>query len=86
MRTSNRTFMTELMNEHIEMPGAPSLIVTRHEAWHFLASIGYETDTRKTQFGSVDYMVFNPRQIALDEPLSPPDVRDAFFAAMRAKA
>lgn len=76
-------FIDELMAEHIQMPGAPDLIVTRAEAWDFLASCGYETDSRKSQFGSVDYMVFNPRRAAIDAPLSSPEIRDRMFAAMR---
>lgn len=78
----NATIVDRLMGEHIEMPGCPQLVVTRAEAWHFLASIGCETDTRKSQFGSVDYMVF--RRNAVDAPLSNPAFRDRVFAVMKA--
>lgn len=82
MATRKTRFMDELMAEHISMPGCPGLVVTRAEAYAELVKLGCQTDTRKTQFGSVDYMVFNPRRVALDEPLSPVAFRDQVFAAM----
>lgn len=79
--TPAQRFMTELMNEHIEMVGCPQLIVTRHEAVVFLKELGYPN---QGGFGSIDYMVFGPRRKALDLPLSDPALRDRVFAAMRA--
>jgi hypothetical protein len=80
-------FIDALMAEHIQMPGCPDLIVTRAEAWHFLTSLGYREQARSGYgFDTVDYMVMNPRQRALTDPLSPPEVRERVFAAMRANA
>jgi hypothetical protein len=73
--------MAELMAEHIRMPGAPGLIVTRAQAYEFLIELGHPA---VGGFGSVEYMVFRPRQTALAEPLSPADVRERVWAAMRA--
>lgn len=80
-QTHAQRFMTELMNEHIEMVGCPSLIVTRHEAVMFLKSLGYPN---QGGFGSIDYMVFGPRRKALDVPLTDDATRERVFAAMRA--
>ena len=85
-RTRKPSFMDELMAEHITMPGCPDLIVTRADAYAFLKSLGYTTDPRESQFGCVQYMVFNPRRVALDEPLSPVEFRDRVFAAMARNA
>lgn len=72
--------MTELMAEHIQMPGCPDLIVTRAQAWSFLISIGHPS---QGGFGSVDYMVMNPRRNSLDLPLSDDTLREQAFAVMR---
>jgi hypothetical protein len=80
--TSRRiSILDRVMNEHIAMPGCPQLIVTRGQAWHMLAALGYETDTRKTRFGSVDYMVMSKHET--DEPLSDDAFREMVFAEMR---
>lgn len=76
-RTRKPNFMTELMNEHIALPGAPGIVVTRHEAVTFLKKLGYPN---QGGFGSIDYMVFGPRQKALDVPLTDAVTRDRMFA------
>lgn len=79
-RTRKPSFMTELMNEHIECPGYPQLIVTRADAVTFLKELGYQN---QGGFASIDYMVFNPRKKALDLPLTDDATRERAFAYMK---
>lgn len=96
-RTRRPNVIDELMNEHIEMPGCPQLIVTRAQAYRFLTEITEPGPWSPTEnsvpvvrqhtsnlFRTADYMVFNSRRVAVDEPLSAPEFRDRVFAAMRA--
>ena len=84
-RQPRRRYFDELFNEHIEMPGTIGLIVTRHDAWQFLKSIGYAECFRPGlpggMFATCDYMVM--RKPAVDLPCDPPDVRDRWFTVMR---
>lgn len=65
------------MAEHIPLPGAPQIIVTRAFAYDLLVRWGYPPIGG---FGSVDYMVFGGRNLhASTEPLTDLDqpwVRD----------
>lgn len=87
-RHKRRNYLDELFSEHIEMPGTVGLIVTRHDAWQFLKSLGYAECYRSGlpggMYATCDYMVM--RKPAVDLPLDAPDVRDRWFATMRADA
>jgi hypothetical protein len=55
------TFMDELMNEHIPLPGCPQIIVTRGWAYQWLKDrLGYDPSARG--FASIDYLVFGRRK------------------------
>ena len=72
------------MAERIEMPGCPQLVVTRGEAWQFLAELGYDQVPKAgsgMRYDTVDYMVMSKKP--LDEPLSDAEMRGRAFAAMR---
>jgi hypothetical protein len=66
-----RTAVDEVMDEPIRLPGCPQVIVTRGWAYSWLKRLGYETDTRKGPFATVDYMVFGGSRLRpVDEPLT----------------
>ena len=50
------SMMTRLMGEHVEMPGFPQIIVTRHFVYHWLKARGWKPEERG--FSSLDYTVF----------------------------
>jgi len=54
------------LDEHIYLPGAPHIVVTRRYAYHWLLAAG--CDPRERGFKSVDYLAFFPSP--LDEPLT----------------
>lgn len=53
--------VTDLLNEAIQLPGCPGIIVTRIWAYHWLVKLGYDPKSRG--FGSVDYMAFGTRRV-----------------------
>ena len=59
----SRDTMTQLMGEHVEMPGFPQLIVTRHFVYYWLKAHGWKPEERG--FGSLDYTVFGRAASAL---------------------
>ena len=66
------TPMTQIMGEHVEMPGFPQLIVTRHFVYHWLRARGWTPEARG--FGSLDYTTFGREASAL--PLTEEAERD----------
>lgn len=76
-----KSFIDEIMNEPIRMPGFPALIVTRAEARAWFRRAGWNLDQRTEEGQSVDRMVFLPASV--DEPLSDVDYRDHIFAELK---
>lgn len=71
-------FMDRLMNEPVELPGCPELVVTRGFCYQFLKELGYPL---QGGFGSVDYMTF--RRSAVNRPLS--DLTEPFAVNVLAR-
>jgi len=61
-----------LMAEHVEMPGFPQIIVTRHFCYQWLKARGW--DVCATGFGSLDYAAFG--RSAVPYPLTDETERD----------
>jgi hypothetical protein len=81
---AKRTAVDEVMNEAIRLPGAPFLIVTRGWAYQWLKSLGYEIDSRKGPYATVDYMVFGGSRLTpVDEPLT--DMNQPWVVALIAR-
>lgn len=79
-----RNAVDEVMAEPIRLPGCPQLIVTRGWAYQWLKKLGYETDPRKGQFSTVDYMVFGGSRLTpVDEPLT--DMTQQWVVALVAR-
>jgi hypothetical protein len=66
MKVAMPRTMNRILREHIRLPGAPQIVVSRAYAYRWLLAAGY--DPRARGFASVDYMVFYPGP--LDEPLT----------------
>ena len=66
-RTRRPNAIDALMAEHIQLPGAPQIIVTRGWAYTFFRDeLGYDPHARG--FASLDYLVFGKR--ATEQPLT----------------
>ena len=61
-----QTLLSQIMSEHIGMPGFPQIIVTRGYAYKYLKSLGWNES--ECGFGSLDYTVFS--QTSTEAPLS----------------
>ncbi len=67
------------MDEHIQLPGCPQVIVTRGWAYRWLRdNLGYDPKARG--FASLDYLAFGRREVA--EPLT--DLTAPHIAALLA--
>jgi hypothetical protein len=64
--------LTRIMDEHVEMPGFPQIIVARGFCYQWLKARGWKESERG--FGSLDYTAFARR--AVDLPLTNPTERD----------
>lgn len=73
------TPMDRLMADHIEMPGFPQIIVTRHFAYQWLVACGWSQS--ETGCGSLDYAIFS--KSAVSNELTDEETRDHFLAEVR---
>ena len=73
------TIPDKIMAEHIQLPGAPQVIVTRGWAYQWLKKLGYSTDSRDG-YRSVDFMVMHKREV--EDPLT--DLTQPHMVAMLA--
>lgn len=68
-KRTRRNFMSELMAEHVRMPGCPQMIVTRGWAVVFFRDeLGHDPKARG--FASLDYLIFGGCRPTVNEPLS----------------
>lgn len=76
MKRKPHNLVSKIMVEVIKFPGFPEILVTRHFAYHWLKTCGW--DAAERGFGSLDYIVFS--KPAIDTPATPDDERDHYLS------
>lgn len=69
------SLLSQIMAEHVEMPGFPQLIVTRHFIYQWLKGLGWDESERG--YSSLDYTTFGREAVSL--PLTPDIERDHYL-------
>lgn len=75
----DRSLLSKIMAEHVEMPGFPQLIVTRGFIYQWLKSLGWNESERG--FSSLDYAVFARK--AVDHELTEDATRDHYLTPLK---
>lgn len=71
-----RNLVQEMMNETVEMPGFPQILVNRGWLYQFLKGCGWNESERG--YASLDYTVFNRN--AVNSSITLEEVRDQLLA------
>lgn len=74
MRTK-KPIIQRIMDEHIELPGFPQIVVRRGWAYQFFKSLGWSESDRG--FGSLDYSIF--AKAVTSRELTPDADREAWL-------
>lgn len=79
-RKSGKTLVREVFEEHVRLPGAPQIIVTRAFVYDWAIRMGFEA---QGGFASADYLAFGiSTRPTVDEPLT--DLTDPRWARLLA--
>lgn len=74
-----RPIFDRIMAEHVEMPGFPQIIVTRHFIYQWLKSLGWNPSERG--FSSLDYTTFG--RASVQDELTDEATRDHYLIPLK---